>query len=232
MIYEDEGAEKLALEGEFELAIPFSLYAYNNGDVKINVFPSLRADAEEFLSRFSGDVMFTEGVDWAHRRFRGFLEQHGYSTDDETGYFLDYRVEGAHSGLILPGTFRVSGGEKLENLTGYDFETLSGYGHICFALEADGKIVSAACTNYPFILADGDQEERIIEIGVETAPEYRRRGYGISCAAALATELYSRGMDVLYECASGNEGSVALVKRLGGKLFAKNFCVVGRKTDD
>lgn len=231
MIYEDEGAEKLALEGEFEIAIPFSLYAYNDGEVKINVFPSLRADAEEFLSLFSGGEMFTEGVDWAYRRFGGFLEKHGYSPDGDKGYFLDYRVEGADSGLILPGTFKVSGGEKLENLTGYELGTLAGYGHACFALETDGKIVSAACTNYPLILADGDQEERIIEIGVETAPEHRRRGYGISCAAALVRELYSRGMDVLYECASGNEGSVALVKRLGGKIFAKNFCVVGRKID-
>ena len=40
-IIEDEGAEQLAREGEFELAIPFSLYLYNDGGIRINVFPSL-----------------------------------------------------------------------------------------------------------------------------------------------------------------------------------------------
>ena len=44
-IIEDEGAEQLAREGEFELAIPFSLYVYNDGGIRINVFPSLKKDA-------------------------------------------------------------------------------------------------------------------------------------------------------------------------------------------
>ena len=58
-IIEDEGAEQLAREGEFELAIPFSLYVYNDGGIRINVFPSLKKDAEEFLSLFPDDRMFS-----------------------------------------------------------------------------------------------------------------------------------------------------------------------------
>ena len=68
--------------------------------------------------------------------------------------------------------------------------------------------------------------------GVNTLPEYRRRGYGISCAAALVNELVAQGFEVLYECGSDNPASVALVDRLGGSVFAKNFCVVGRKETD
>ena len=71
-IIEDEGAEQLAREGEFELAIPFSLYLYNDGGIRINVFPSLKKDAEEFLSLFPDDRMFSpEALGWARERFGG-----------------------------------------------------------------------------------------------------------------------------------------------------------------
>lgn len=231
-IIEDEGAEQLAREGEFELAIPFSLYLYNDGGIRINVFPSLKKDAEEFLSLFPDDRMFSsEALGWACERFGGAISAEGYTTEDTDVFFYDYLVKGADRSLILPETFRVCGSEEAENLTGYDFGYMTNYGHVCFAAEVDGKIVAAACTNYPVLLAD-DQYDRRVEIGVETSPEYRRCGYGISCAAALVNELVAQGFEVLYECGSDNPASVALVDRLGGSVFAKNFCVVGRKETD
>ena len=77
-IIEDEGAEQLAREGEFELAIPFSLYLYNDGGIRINVFPSLKKDAEEFLSLFPDDRMFSpEALGWARERFGGAISAEG-----------------------------------------------------------------------------------------------------------------------------------------------------------
>ena len=95
-IIEDEGAEQLAREGEFELAIQFSLYLYNDGGIRINVFPSLKKDAEEFLSLFPDDRMFSpEALGWASERFGGAISAEGYTTEDTDVFFYDYLVKGA-----------------------------------------------------------------------------------------------------------------------------------------
>ena len=43
MIFVDDGAEKLVLDGEFDIAIPFSVSREADGDPKITVFPSQKA---------------------------------------------------------------------------------------------------------------------------------------------------------------------------------------------
>lgn len=232
MIYEDDGAERLVLDGEFDIAIPFSITC-DGGEPRIGVFPSQRSGAEEFLRLFgdSEDNIFSErAIGWARRRFEPFLNENGFVLcEDNDDYFLEYRITNPDSRFILDGTLRLDGPITLENLTGYDFDAMIQNGHICYATVADGRIVSAACTNYSCALTADEGDEREIEIGVETAPEYRNRGYGLSCAAALSSGLAARGYAVLYECESRNAASIALVNRLGGELFARNFCVVGAR---
>ena len=43
MIFVDDGAEKLVLDGEFDIAIPFSVAREADGEPKITVFPSQKA---------------------------------------------------------------------------------------------------------------------------------------------------------------------------------------------
>ena len=110
-IIEDEGAEQLAREGEFELAIPFSLYLYNDGGIRINVFPSLKKDAEEFLSLFPDDRMFSpEALGWARERFGGGLHDRGHGR-----FFLRLSREGrrplADTSRDLPRLRERGGGE-------------------------------------------------------------------------------------------------------------------------
>lgn len=242
VICEDEGAEELVLGGEFDIAIPFSV-SYDGKELSIRVFPSQRSAADEFVSRFCGgkiaeageslsaETIFSpEALRWAKERFAPFFAENYFIPCDESDdYFLNYRIDSPDRGLILPSTRRMDEPGGLENLTGYDFDALSKYGHIALASVVDGKIVSAACTNYPCTLVDEDSDEREIEIGVETAEDYRHMGYGVSNAAALALALHDHGYSVLYECESRNEASNRLVAKLGGEKYAQNFCVVGRK---
>ena len=73
---------------------------------------------------------------------------------------------------------------------------------------------------------DTDSPEEI-EIGVDTAEAYRRRGYGAACVRALTNELCRMGHTVTYECASGNAASVGLAESVGGEVTAKKIYIVG-----
>jgi hypothetical protein len=231
MIYEDDGAEALVLDEEFDIAIPFAV-SVSDGEPEVRVFPSLKKLAVEFLSLFdSSDKIFTtEAIKWAKENFTPFLESNGFTLVNESDdYFLNYRIPNADRSLILNNTRVITSVGNLINLTGYDFDTMSQYGHLCFATVEGDKIVSAACTNYSCILANSESDYREIEIGVETAEGYRGKGYAKSNVTALASMLSDHGYSILYECESGNTASIALANSLHGELYARNFCVVGRK---
>ena len=235
MIFVDDGAEKLVLDGEFDIAIPFSVSREADGEPKISVFPSQKAVADEFLHRYgaSGELFSPEAVAWAKKQFEPYFVKIGFApADDSDAHFLNFHITDPHSELILPATRELDGSEDYENLTGYDFAALNHFGHICFGCVVDDKIVSAATTNYSFMLAEEEPDTRTIEIGVETAEKYRNQGYGLSCTAALACFLIDKGYTVLYECGSDNEASIALAKKLGGIQSGKNFCVVGHRISD
>lgn len=233
MILEERDAEAMALDGEFDIAIPFS-FAVCDGEPEVKVFPTLRPEAEEFLRLFGGDAdrLFSpEAIAWAKAHFAPFLERNGYTVCEESnGYFLNYRIEDPDRGCIQDSTRRISSVGALENLTGYDFDALESFGHICFATVVDGRVVSAACTNIPCECeCEADCDETFsVEIGVETAPGYRGKGYGRSNAAALAAFLTDCGYEVLYECEADNASSAAVIEAVGGRLFARNYCIVGR----
>lgn len=230
MIYEDEYAEESVENGDFDIAIPFRLTLEDGHEPEITVFPSLKRIAEEFCEKFrSADEIFTtEAIEWVRERVKPFMLERMFALSDEgRDYFENYRLNSIDESLILPSSQFIGRIGELENLTGYDFDAMSEYGHICVGTVLDGKIVSAACTNYPCDLDEPD--ELSFEIGVETAEGYRGRGFAASNCAMLASALLSKGRDVLYECESKNEGSVRLIKKLGGQRFAKNFCVVAEK---
>ena len=50
MIFVDDGAEKLVLDGEFDIAIPFSVAREADGEPKITVFPSQKRSPTSFCA--------------------------------------------------------------------------------------------------------------------------------------------------------------------------------------
>lgn len=231
MIYEDEYAESSVDNGDFDIAIPFRLTLAEGGEPEITVFPSLRRAAEEFTERFGSDpsrIFSKEAVNWTRERVRPYLTERLFELCPSCGdHFINYRLGDIDRGLILPETRLITGESGLENLTGYDFDAMAQFGHICYGTVVKDRIVSAACTNYPFDLSDPDEPE--VEIGVETHEDWRGRGYAASNCAALASALLGHGVGVLYECESENTPSVKLIERLGGREFARNFCIVGNR---
>lgn len=221
------------INGDFDIVIPFRVRLCEVGEPEVTVFPSQKKLAEEFLEKFrTPDEIFSkEAIEWVRKRIAPYLLDYLFTLIDEgRDYFLNFRIGSVDNSLILPETRLITRADELENLTGYDFDSMNEYGHICYGTVIDGKIVSAACTNYPCDITGEDG--LVAEMGTETAEEYRGRGYALSNCAALAAALLEHDFEVLYECEAHNDASVGLVKRLGGEEFAKNFCVVGCRIDE
>lgn len=231
MIYEQQEEEALMLEGEFDIAVPFSFAVYEeDGEPEIRVYPSLRPLAEEFLEKFADAPFSDAAIAWAREAFGTFLEKNGFEVGEESeDYFINYRLKPVDGDAVQTTTLPLGYDEELLNLTDYDINTMIEYGHLCCGTVVDGKIVSAACTNQPVF---DDTEDCEVEIGVETVPDYAGHGYGRSNVAALTSRLASRGCTALYECASKNLPSKKLIESLDGEEYAKNYYVVGTRADE
>jgi len=83
-----------------------------------------------------------------------------------------------------------------------------------FGVFEDGLLVSA--NDAPTIPC---LPELIIEPGIMTLPEFRRRGYAAAVCAAFLAEQLHRGLSPIWTCAMDNEGSAELARHLGYRPF-------------
>ena len=152
-----------------------------------------------------------------------FAFERGYELSEEnTGISLVFT---AGSDYLMPEIAflpeKLDGTEVSEEsiLNLWDSET------VAYGFHRDGKLVSAAVTN-PAELIEESPFKNYTEIGVETLPGYRKKGFAFACTAALTDELVRIGRRVMYVCEEKNEPSVMTAKRAGlkfdGYMF---FCV-------
>lgn len=76
-----------------------------------------------------------------------------------------------------------------------------------WCVERDGRLAAMAFASFRF----DDQ----LEIGVETRPQYRRRGYAALAASRLIDECLDAGLEPVWACRKENRGSYALACALG-----------------
>lgn len=84
------------------------------------------------------------------------------------------------------------------------------YGGLCLAAIIVIDEAIAACSAVDCVLGTR------IEIGVKTAREYRRKGYGITAVSALINESLKNGIsEIGWHCVEANVGSNAIARRCG-----------------
>ena len=98
------------------------------------------------------------------------------------------------------------------------------YGELCAAVRRDGKIVSVCVENFL-------DNEREVEVSVETLPEYRGKGYASACLAYMNNLLVKSGREVLYMCSCKNEASIRTAQSAGLDILGKNYYYVCQKKD-
>jgi len=83
-----------------------------------------------------------------------------------------------------------------------------------FGIFEGGRLVSVAdAPTTPYL------PEVIVEPGIFTLPEHRKKGYAAIACAALVHAQLQKGMTPYWSCAADNAASIALAKHLGFKPF-------------
>lgn len=207
-----------------EVAVPLEITARADA-VDVLYYPSAKSLVTEFLERFGEDessLFSRDAILWATENFGAFLDECGFElSPDSYDHYINFALH-TTTAKSSPDVRRLCGGEGYDDLTDTDIDGLLSEGYIVYAAVVDNKIVAVANTGEPI-----DGEAREIEIGVDTAEKYRRRGYAKACVSALCAELSRLGHTAIYECASGNAASIRLAESLGGKPIYKKYYIVG-----
>ena len=84
----------------------------------------------------------------------------------------------------------------------------------CFGIYEGEKLVSVAdAPTIPYL------PELVVEPGIMTLPEFRRKGCAAAVCAAFIKEQLSRGFSPIWTCAADNGGSAGLALHLGYRPF-------------
>lgn len=208
-----------------EVAVPLEITTHED-TVCVWFYPLAKPLVLEFIQRFgmdSASLFSRDAVLWATEKLGAFLDRYGFElSPDSYDHYVNFALHVKRE-ATLPDVRRLMGGEGYDDLTDTDIDGLLSEGYIVFAAVVDGKIVAVANTGVPI----DDDTPCEVEIGVDTAEGYRRRGFAKACVSALASELSRLGHTAIYECASGNMASIRLAESLGGEIVCKKYYVVG-----
>ncbi len=209
-----------AIENEFDMLIPFSLYREGE-DIRINAYGEIEKEVEEYISRSKDGLFSFSALSFLFEGIKERFYSLGFETDKKP--LRTVEVLELCDANRLPS---VNGAEKIEdkdikNLTTYDIETTLDDGRVIFGIKDKGILVSLAAT------AEAPEVGEPCEVGVETVPLYRKRGYALSSLVALTRYLLSFGVSsVEYRHHSDNSGSAALAKKAGFITTASTFDLV------
>ncbi len=225
VIRKKERDESWLYDENSDVAVPFELTA-DESEAVLWYYPCVKPLADEFVRIFgeSSDTLFSEeSATWACERLGAFLAEHGFTLSPDSEDFYNVYGLSLTECEIFPEVHRLTGDENYADLTETDIKGLYEDGYILYGAVREGKIVAVANTCEP-VTSDSPKE---VEIGVDTAHEYRRMGFGKACVGALIRELTEKGHTVIYECASANKASAALAESFGGRILRKKIYIVG-----
>ncbi len=222
IVYEDADLEEFALGEDSDVAVPITVSEDTGGDVTLTVYSRFAKEGADFVSRFENDPFSREAMDYIDRVFAPLMRKYGFLYEREYDQtVLTYTSCGRSERserVVFIGTAAEL--EKYDFLTTRDFTIDDGDPcDAAFAVIADGKVVSVASVN-------DYSDDGSVEINVETAPEYRCRGFASAAASSLVSYLEGRGEHVTYKCRASNVPSQRVATAAGLKYSGKAFYYV------
>ena len=156
---------------------------------------------------------------------RPHLAKWSYAPDRGNGDV--YRIFRADPALFSPKTTKLStvpikSVDNYQNLTTLDLPAALRAGCVAYGYIEGGRILSLAITHTPPTGA-------AVELTLETAREYRGRGYGGAALAAITADLVGRGVAVLYRTRRNNTPSARAALSCGFRAAGLYYRYLGRR---
>ena len=223
----DADSRDFVLENRWDTAVPVSYEQYEDGTLYVTCYPDVEQAVRTVLEIYGEDPFSDAALAALWEAVDPFFAEHRYHTDrfrDRWGHILRLRAEDLDVSLVQDTTRPLTAEDDPHNRTTYDLTASIENDYLAYGTLIDGEVVSASVTNEPV-----DGEGGLIEVGLETAPAYRRRGYALSNLAALSAELIRRGYVPEYRCLRYNEASLRSALRVGYRQAGKFYDYVGRR---
>lgn len=223
--FEDSTLEKAVLSGESCIAVPLEVFLKSDGETEILTYSFCEKEAKEFCKKFGGTPFSDEALSFADRVFGEKLRGLGYEHYAHEGELMrEYILSSEDSLPLVSHKVRmISTNEELSPLcenTGCEIELNDDGEDLLFAVVQDGEILAYAGMN-DVQYADGS-----VEISVETSPDYRRQGLGITCVTELCRHILKKGNSVRYKSAKSNLASCALAEKCGFSLVGERYSYI------
>lgn len=226
IVFENPDLEYEVKKGISCFAVPCEVFVPVEGEAVVTTYTFCKDIAEKWVATFKC-LASEEALEWARTHFNASVEERGYKrVENENEHMLEYVfTPDMHMPKIQKAVkvHKISSNAVLHELckaSGCDIEIADDGEDVIFAIVEDGKLLSYAGMN-DMIYADGS-----VEISVETAPQARRRGFGLLCVDALVGHLLSKGITVRYKCARSNVASSALCEKYGFRLEGERISLV------
>ncbi len=214
MLTIDREGERFAFLNEWDLLIPYSMEQYDGEEPEVTAIPKISRTVRAFLRKFEAAPFSSEALDWLWARVQPHEAEWGYRGGKYR--WRRCRICRIPSGTALPAPLPevrlLTPEDAGRNLTTYHIAESLEAGCLCVGAILDGKVVSVAVTHGCVEDAEGGE---VVELGVETVPSARGRGYASSCLAYASSLLIDRGLVPEYRFSPSNRASGATAARVG-----------------
>lgn len=226
---ENEEFERSILEEHYHIAVPVQLTAFADGTNELLVYSFCQKLAEECEARFA-DPLCDEALAWLRDKLSPIMAELDYDPDSLMLHsHREFRLTPPEIDALVTTATEP---ELITVLTEQDRDTDAELELDAFEMDGtnpddamtvireNGKIVCYAAVN-DIIENDTTGGWDWIELNVECGEDYRRRGYGLACVAALTRYYLRRGKAVKYLCDEDNTPSMALAEKAGFGLYSR-----------
>lgn len=227
LLHEELEIEEAALEGGLCICVPVSVWLEEGMcEAEITAYGNVWDICEEYEKNFADDLFCAAAKDFLVGKIAPIVKNYGYEADVKSfGTVLEYRIAELNEkiGKYSVGATVIRSADEVKD---YPCSLLhkpdpddEEEAYACAVVICDGAVVALAGVN-DFFTDDTH------EIFVETAKEYRGRGFGTAAVAALTEHLTGIGLTVGYKCKEDNKASCAIAEKLGMTLSGKRLDLV------